>query len=117
MKYRYCVATPLAALLLGTTAMATPQTADTQVMSHMPGMQHGNEAKGVGIVRAIDPARGSITLQHQAIAAIGWPAMTMDFKVASPALLKTARVGDTVRFSLHPDGMDSTVTAIEIVPR
>jgi len=33
-------------------------------------------------------------LQHEAIAVIGWPAMTMAFKVASPDLLKVAKVGD-----------------------
>jgi Cu(I)/Ag(I) efflux system protein CusF len=43
---------------------------------------------------------------------IGWPAMTMTFKLASPDLLKGVKVGDEVRISLHPAGMASTVTAI-----
>ncbi|HEV2679175.1 MAG TPA: copper-binding protein, partial [Rhodanobacter sp.] len=54
-------------------------------------------------------------LQHEAIAAIGWPAMTMPFKVASPELLKDAKVGDKVRFTLHPAGMASTVTSITVL--
>lgn len=117
MKHRYRVAVTLAALVLGTVATAAPQTGNAQDMSPMPGMQHGNAARGVGIVRAIDPARGTITLQHQAVEAIGWPAMTMAFKVASPALLTRVKVGDAVRFSLHPDGMNSTITAIEVGTR
>lgn len=85
-------------------------------MAGMAGMQHGAkaaEASGVGIVRAIDSARGTITLQHQPIASIGWPAMTMTFKVVPPGLLKGVKVGEKVQFTLHPAGMASTVTAIK----
>ena len=39
--------------------------------------------------------------------------MTMAFKVASPDLLKTVKVGDKVMFTLRPAGMDSTVTSIK----
>lgn len=68
------------------------------------------------MVKAIDAAKGSITLQHEAVAAIGWPAMTMPFKLASPDLLKHVKVGDKVRFALHPAGTDSTVTSIAVQP-
>ena len=64
------------------------------------------------MVKTIDTANGTITLQHEAIAAIGWPAMTMSFKVASPGLLKAAKVGDKVKFTLRRAGMASTVTSI-----
>lgn len=70
----------------------------------------------MGVVKAIDTARGTITLQHDAIATIGWPAMTMPFKVASPDLLDHMKVGDKVKFTLHPAGMDSTVTLITAQP-
>ncbi|HET8763736.1 MAG TPA: copper-binding protein [Rhodanobacter sp.] len=68
--------------------------------------------QGTGIVTAIDAARGTITLRHQAIAAIGWPAMTMTFRADPPALLSKLKVGAPVRFTLHPAGAASTVTAI-----
>ncbi|WP_458068496.1 copper-binding protein [Rhodanobacter sp. BL-MT-08] len=88
---------------------------------NMPGMSGMNkapsaDAQGVGMIKAIDPAKGTITLQHQAIASIHWPAMTMVFKVASPDLLKNVTVGEKVQFGLHPAGMDSTVTSIKAVP-
>ncbi len=84
-------------------------------MASMPAASKAStpaEAQGVGIVKAIDTAKGTITLQHEAIASIHWPAMTMAFKVAKPELLKAVKVGDKVRFTLHPAGMDSTITAI-----
>lgn len=84
----------------------------------MTGMHEAESAnvRGVGVVKAIDAAKGSITLQHEAIAAIGWPAMTMPFKLASPGLLKHVKVGDKVQFGLRPAGMASTVTSIAVLP-
>ena len=105
--------------LIGT-LVAAPSFAMAQAMDpNMPGMagMQGDakpaDAQGMGIVKAIDTAGNTITLQHEAIASFGWPAMTMAFKVASPELLKTVKVGDKVQFTLHPAGVDSTVTSIK----
>jgi Cu(I)/Ag(I) efflux system protein CusF len=104
--------------LTGALLTASSVVAAQQMDPNMPGMagMHDTkptDAQGVGVVKAIDAAKGSITLQHQAITTIGWPAMTMPFKVASPDLIKTIKVGDKVQFTLHPDGMNSTVTSIK----
>jgi Cu/Ag efflux protein CusF len=69
-------------------------------------------AQGTGVVEAIDTAKGTITIKHQAIASIHWPAMTMTFKADPPNLLKDVKVGEKVNFTLHPAGANSTVTAI-----
>lgn len=109
------MALALAGALMATTAYANPPQMDPN-MPGMTGMQHGAkaaEAHGVGVIRAIDATRRTITLEHQAIASIGWPAMTMMFKVASPELLKGLKVGEKVEFAFHPAGMASTVTAIK----
>ncbi|MDP3852403.1 efflux RND transporter periplasmic adaptor subunit [Phenylobacterium sp.] len=49
---------------------------------------------------------GSITLSHDPVPAIGWPAMTMTFKLGSPSLAKGLKVGDRVAFGFEqrPDG-------------
>ncbi|MCX7587796.1 efflux RND transporter periplasmic adaptor subunit [Phenylobacterium sp. 58.2.17] len=49
---------------------------------------------------------GSITLSHEPVPAIGWPAMTMTFKLDPPTLAKGLKVGDRVAFSFdqHTDG-------------
>jgi len=90
-----------------------------QNSSGMQGMQMGDgkpcasqTAQGTGIIEAIDTTKGTITIKHQAIASIHWPAMTMTFKAEPPSLLKDIKVGEKVNFTLHPDGMHSTVTAI-----
>lgn len=105
----------LAGALMATAVYANQQPMD-QNMPGMAGMQQGAkpaEAQGVGVVTATDAAHGTITLQAQPIASLGWPAMTMTFKVASPQLLKGVKVGEKVQFTLQPSGMGGTVTAIE----
>jgi Cu/Ag efflux protein CusF len=90
-----------------------------QNSSGMQGMRMGKNmpcanqtAQGTGVVEAIDTAKGTVTIKHQAVASIHWPAMTMTFKANPPSLLKDVKVGEKVNFTLHPAGANSTVTAI-----
>src|SRR5699024_10921303 len=62
-------------------------------------------AKGMGVVKAVDTAQGTVTIKHQAIAALHWPAMTMTFKAAKPELLEGVKAGEKVRFGVHAEGM------------
>ncbi|MBB1177683.1 copper-binding protein [Brevundimonas aurantiaca] len=66
---------------------------------------------GVGVVTAVDAAAGAVTIDHEAIPAVGWPAMTMSFK-ASPAVVQQAAVGDRVQFDLEVQGNAGEITAI-----
>jgi len=118
---KFSMVLALTGTLIAAAAFANPQQMAPNMagMAGMAGMQHDAtpaDAQGVGVVRAIDAAKGTITLQHEAIQTIGWPAMTMTFRLASPDLLKGVKVGDKVRFGLHPAGMASTVTAISPSP-
>jgi len=111
---------PLVALVLTGALLATSTMAAAQQVgstTHATAEMHNarpTDVQGVGVVKAIDATQGTITLQHEAIASIHWPAMTMPFKLASPDLLKHVKVGNKVRFTLHPAGMASTVTSIEL---
>lgn len=68
-------------------------------------------AKSVGTVTAIDKAAGKITLDHQAIPEVNWPAMTMTF-AAKPAVLNGIAVGDKVAFDVTVTGNAGEVTAV-----
>jgi Cu/Ag efflux protein CusF len=72
-------------------------------------------AQGTGVVEAVDTAKGTVTINHQAIPSIQWPAMIMTFKADPLSLLKDVKVGEEVKFTVHPAGKDSTVTAISPV--
>jgi Cu(I)/Ag(I) efflux system protein CusF len=68
-------------------------------------------ASGTGVVSAVDAKAGTVTLDHQPIPAISWPAMTMAFK-ASPAIVASVKPGDKVTFDLKLAGGDGEITAI-----
>jgi Cu(I)/Ag(I) efflux system protein CusF len=40
--------------------------------------------KGVGVITALDPHAAKLTIEHGAIPAVGWPAMTMTFAATPP---------------------------------
>ena len=67
-----------------------------------------------GVVRRIDPATGKLTLRHGPIVNLDMPAMTMVFRVQSPDLLNSVKVGDAVKFHAELVGGVYTVTAIEV---
>lgn len=79
----------------------------------------GTSAKEVvadGDVRKIDRAKGTITLRHGPLEALGMGPMTMVFAAADPKLLANVKEGDKVRF-VPVQGKDGQlqVTKIEVV--
>ena len=52
-----------------------------------------------GRIEMISP--GSVTISHEAVPTIGWPAMTMTFSLSSPELAKGRKVGDHVAFAFE----------------
>jgi Cu(I)/Ag(I) efflux system membrane fusion protein len=55
--------------------------------------------ESVGRIEQISPA--SVTLSHEAVPAIQWPAMTMTFRLAGPALARGMRPGERVGFAFE----------------
>ena len=56
--------------------------------------------RGEGSIESVDSARATVTLAHGPIASLKWPAMTMDFRVKDPALLRTMKPGQKIAFDL-----------------
>ena len=94
------------------TTEAPKQEASPDAMGSMAMPADAKMAKGTGTVTAIDSASGKITLEHDAIPAVEWPAMTMGFS-AKPELLKGIAVGDKVGFDLTVTGNAAEVTSIK----
>lgn len=86
-------------------------------MSDMSGMAMDTDAgakmgNGVGVITAIDKTAGTLTIKHDAIPAVDWPAMTMAFKATPPALLDGLKVGEKIKFDVTVKGSDAEVTAV-----
>ncbi len=58
-------------------------------------------AQGTGTINSVDAAGHKVNLSHQAIPAIGWPPMTMDFAVAPSVDLGSIKPGMRVDFTME----------------
>ncbi|MBT8061556.1 MAG: copper-binding protein, partial [Gammaproteobacteria bacterium] len=70
------------------------------------GAQAVRHATGYGVVRALVPGEGTINVDHEAVPALDWPSMQMDFRLAEGVSLEGLAVGDAISFDLaeHGDG-------------
>lgn len=64
-----------------------------------------------GVVESVDAAAKTVTIAHEAVESLEWPAMTMTFQ-APDIDLSTIKAGDKVSFEVRAVGMDGTVTSI-----
>lgn len=127
MKFTLFIASTLT---LGLAACGQPQEAPAQPAEPMAGAGEmpmagsGGMAKmpmasesgaktgtGTGRVTAVDPAAGSITIDHGPISDIGWPAMAMTF-TSTPTVLRSVSTGDRVSFDVSVNGRVNEVTAV-----
>ncbi len=54
--------------------------------------------KAEGTLKSIDAAAGTVSVSHDPVASLGWPAMTMDFVLANPSLLGKLQPGSPIAF-------------------
>lgn len=72
-------------------------------------------AEGMGVVKAIDAKALTVTLAHDPIPALKWPAMTMKFKVEKAEVLEGLTVGKKVHFVLRNIGGKPVITQIHVM--
>lgn len=102
-----------------TAAACSQEQAQPAANEAMAGMETSTPAEAAGAIRstgvvtAIDPTAGTITLDHEPIFAISWPAMSMQFQAENPAMLQGIAVGDHVAFDLKSASETSTIIMVE----
>ena len=70
--------------------------------------------QATGSIDSLDVASNSVSVTHQPIPALQWPAMTMDFGLASPAVAKGIAPGTPMRFEFEDRGDgEFVITRIE----
>jgi Cu(I)/Ag(I) efflux system protein CusF len=98
------------ALSLVTVSPALAQAAGGMAGMSMDAAPAAKLGEGVGEVKAVDTKAGRITLHHAPVAALGWPAMTMTFRI-DPQLLQGIKPGQKVKFTVK-DGEAPEVVAL-----
>lgn len=72
-------------------------------------------AQGTGIVQSVDAKAASVTLKHDPIPSLQWPAMTMPFTLAKSELAKGLVPGQKVKFVLENSNNGYRITSIKSV--
>lgn len=102
-------ATPPAAAMAA--APAAAPMADMPMSTTAPALS--GPIMGMGKITAVDAKAGTVTIDHQAIPAVGWDAMTMGFTASDPTALKDLKVGDAVSFELKSAAEKTTIINIQ----
>lgn len=117
MRYRIqCLATVATALALVSCGEPAPTSEGVAESGAMPGMdraQGSDEHAARGTVNSIDRAAGTINISHEPVESAGWPAMTMNFRLARPDAATGLEPGQRVEFRFTTEG-GGTVTAVEL---
>jgi len=68
---------------------------------------------GHGVINRLQAAEHKINLTHEPIPALGWPAMTMDFKLGEGVRPGKLKVGERVEFELQGQGNTLHISKIQ----
>ena len=66
-----------------------------------------------GTVKSVDTKAGTVTLDHEAVKSMNWPAMTMTFKVQDKSLLEKLGQGKKVEVEFEQRGKDHVITSAQ----
>jgi Cu/Ag efflux protein CusF len=88
----------------GASSGGAPQAGSDPSLATSGSQGQGGLYSAVGIVAALRPDRLSVEIDHEPIAALNWPRMTMGFTARSADLLKDLKVGDQVIFDFRASG-------------
>lgn len=80
-----------------------PQSAADKAMAH----------QATGVVKQADSAKGTVTLAHEPVQSLKWPAMTMRFAVKDKLLFDKLATGKKVEFEFMQQGSEYVVTAVK----
>ena len=118
MKRLVFTVAALGALASGTFVLAEQKMEDMKSMD-MKKMDMGKKDATSGqthrakaTVKKADPSSGTVTLAHEPIKSLNWPAMTMGFKVKDNALFDRLAVGNQVEVEIMQEGKDYVVTGV-----
>ena len=85
--------------------------AESNLKAALGGMQKAESAKpggvghwAVGVLNAVDVASGTVTISHEPVASLKWPAMKMDFVLANPSMVAGVEPGAAVEFEFVERG-------------
>lgn len=102
----------LALVLPAAAAMAQQKMDDGMDMAKKPAAGMPMAHKAMGTVKKVDAKTGVVTVAHEPVKTMNWPAMTMGFKVKDKMLLDKFSDGKKVEFEFMQEGKDYVITGV-----
>lgn len=75
---------------------------------------NGQVYTAAGVVKSVDKVARKITIAHEPVPALGWPAMTMNFAFEDASLAEEVKAGDKARFDFRNEGNTYVIVDIEV---
>lgn len=102
------------------TSLGLAQAADMKGMdmkdmgpSRMSKDDKGQKHVAKGTVKSIDAKTGTVTLDHEPVKSMKWPAMSMAFKVQDKALMEKLGQGKKLEVEFEQRGKDYVITSVK----
>ena len=113
-----CTATLSLNFALSASGLTIAQPSDMKEMKDMDHWQQSKSRKAMrhqatAVVKDVDAANGKVTLAHEPVKSLKWPAMTMGFAVKDKMLFDKLTVGKKVKVELMQQGSEYVVTAVK----
>jgi Cu(I)/Ag(I) efflux system periplasmic protein CusF len=66
-----------------------------------------------GTVKSVDAAKGTVTVDHEPVTSMNWPAMSMTFKAKDRKSLQAVKPGQKIEFDFLQRGKDYVITKVK----
>ena len=100
-----------------TLPLTMPETTYAMDMSSMEmdssADAHPTAIEAVGVVDEIDQAKGVVTISHEAIKSLDWPAMTMNFTIKDKKMFGKLSTGKKIHFAFIQQKGKYVVTEVK----
>ena len=87
-----------------TTTAQQPTTTPLPPSQSQPAIADGQTHTAKGTITQIDASKNQVTVEHEAVASLDWPAMTMTFEVRDATQLQALEQGDSISFDFEQAG-------------
>ncbi|HGW6105589.1 TPA: cation efflux system protein CusF [Citrobacter werkmanii] len=84
------------------------------MMNMQPAAQQEQRISATGVIEAVDMESKKVTIKHDPIPAVNWPAMTMRFTLVADTRADDIKPGDKVAFTFVQQGNISVLRDIHI---
>ena len=72
----------------------------------------GQTHKAIGVVKAVNADKGTVTIAHEPVESLRWPSMTMGFKAKDKKMLEPLKPGAKIDFEFQQQGKDYVITRV-----